>query len=176
MKKSSNKKTSQSKQSKKTVSKNKMLLKKQKDTILKLEEEIVDSNNKYIRLLSEFDNYKKRNEAEKSKMYKYEGEEVIKSLLPIIDDLDRTLNIADLKKINTVYTGIEMILEKVITSLDNIGVKMFDSINNDFDIELHEALMTKKSKLKSNIIIEEFENGYKYHDKVIRHAKVIVSE
>ena len=176
MKKSNDKKISKAKKNKKTTTKNKSLLKINKDKILKLKEEVSGLNNKHIRLLAEFDNYKKRNEADKSKMYKYEGEEVIKSLLPIIDDLNRTLSIPELKKIKTVYTGIEMILEKMLSSLDDIGVKAFDSVNNDFDIELHEALMTKKTKLKSNVIIEEFEKGYKYHDKVIRHAKVVVSE
>ena len=54
--------------------------------------------------------------------------------------------------------------------------KATNSLNKEFDIEFHEALMTKPSKKKSNIVVEEFEKGYKYHDKIIRHAKVIVSE
>ena len=69
-----------------------------------------------------------------------------------------------------------MIMEKLITSLDNIGVKAFDSIGEEFNIEYHEAIMTKKTKSDSNIVVEEYEKGYRYHDKIIRHAKVVVSK
>ena len=69
-----------------------------------------------------------------------------------------------------------MILEKMKTSLNNIGVCSYDSVDKEFDIELHEAIMTKPSKKKNNIVIEEYEKGYQYHDKVIRHAKVVVGK
>ena len=174
MKNSSEKKIVSKKKNKKVTSKT--TIKKHKEAVLKLESEILELNNKYIRLLAEFDNFKKRNNAEKSKLIKYEGKEVIKSILPVLDDLNRTINIPDLDKNGSIYKGINMIIEKIIYSLNDIGVKTFDSLDKEFDIELHEALMTKKSKLKSNTIIEEYEKGYKYHDKVIRHAKVIVSE
>ena len=174
MKNSSEKKIVSKKKNKKVTSK--ATIKKHKEAVLKLESEILELNNKYIRLLAEFDNFKKRNNAEKSRLIKYEGKEVIRSILPVLDDLNRTINIPDLDKNGSIYKGINMIIEKIIYSLNDIGVKTFDSLDKEFDIELHEALMTKKSKLKSNTIIEEYEKGYKYHDKVIRHAKVIVSE
>ena len=176
MRKSSEKKIVSKKKNKKVTPKATITIKKHNEAVLKLDSEILELNNKYIRLLAEFDNFKKRNNAEKSKLIKYEGEEVIKSILPILDDLNRTINIPDLDKNGSIYKGINMIVEKIIYSLNDIGVKSFDAIDEEFDIELHEALMTKKSKLKSNMIIEEYEKGYKYHDKVIRHAKVVVSE
>ena len=132
--------------------------------------------NKNIRLLAEFDNYKKRHDLEKSKLIKYEGLTIVKSILPILDDLDRTLKIPSLKENKTIYDGINMILEKMKTSLNNIGVCSYDSVDKEFDIELHEAIMTKPSKKKNNIVIEEYEKGYQYHDKVIRHAKVVVGK
>ena len=173
---SQNEKKVISKKKNKKTSKTISNLKKYKNSIKKLESDITEINNKYIRLLAEFDNYKKRSDEEKSILIKYEGKDVVKSILPVLDDLYRTLNLPDLDKKGSLYKGVNMILEKIISSLNDIGVKSFESVNEEFDIELHEALMTKKSKLKSNIIIEEYEKGYRYHDKVIRHAKVVVSE
>ena len=69
-----------------------------------------------------------------------------------------------------------MILDKIKSVLDDIGVSSYDSVNEEFNIDLHEAIMTKSSKKKNNIVLEEYEKGYKYHDKVIRHAKVIVGK
>ncbi len=173
---SDNKKITPKKKNKKTISKTTTNIKKYKKEVVKLKSEISELNNKYMRLLAEFDNFKKRNNEEKGRLMKYGGENVVKSILPVIDDLNRTLNLTDLDKDGSIYKGIYMILDKIISGLDNIGVKSFESLNKEFNIELHEALMTKKSKLKSNTIIEEFEKGYKYNDKVIRHAKVVVSE
>ena len=151
-------------------------LKKYKNLIKKLEVEVSELNDKYLRLLAEFENFKNRSEIEKNNLRKYEGIEVIKSILPILDDFDRTLCLPDVKKNKSIYNGINMIISKIISIFNDLGVESFNSLNKEFDIEFHEALMTKPSKIKSNIVIEEFEKGYKYHDKIIRHAKVIVSE
>ena len=151
-------------------------VKKYKDIIKNLEVEISELNNKYLRLLAEFENFKNRNESEKNNLRKYEGIEVIKSILPILDDFNRTLNLPELKKNKSIYSGINMIVDKIISIFNDIGVESFDSLNEEFDIEFHEALMTKTSKKKSNIVIEEFEKGFKYQDRVIRHAKVVVSK
>ena len=78
--------------------------------------------------------------------------------------------------ISSIIRPQHLLMEKLITSLDNIGVKAFDSIGEEFNIEHHEAIMTKKTKSDSNIVVEEYEKGYKYDDKVIKHSKVIVSK
>ena len=161
---------------KKTATKKTSLNKKFKDLIKELKLEVVDLKNKNIRLLAEFDNYKKRNEVEKDKLIQYEGLSIIKSILPILDDLDRTLEISLIKENKTIYDGINMILEKMKTILNDIGVSAYNSVNEEFDIDLHEAIMAKSMKKKSNIVLEEYEKGYKYHDKVIRHAKVVVGK
>ena len=132
--------------------------------------------NKNIRLLAEFDNFKKRNLEDKRKLLKYDGVDFVVSLLPILDDIDRTLNLKELKSNKTIFDGINMIRDKINKTLEEKGIKTYISLNKSFDTEYHEALMMKKSKKKSGIILEEFEKGYLYHDKVIRHAKVIVSE
>ena len=149
---------------------------KKTDNLKKYKDELADLKNKNIRLLAEFDNYKKRNLEDKRKILKYDGVDFIISLLPILDDIDRTLNLKELKSNKTIFDGINMIRDKIKKILKEKGVKTYNSLNESFDTEYHEALMMKKAKKKSGVILEEFEKGYLYHDKVIRHAKVIVSE
>ena len=161
----------------KTIDKKKKVASKNlKEDIKKLKKEIEDLNNKNIRLLAEFDNFKKRNLEERRKILQYDGESLIVSFLPVLDDLDRTLCIKELKNLKNVYSGIKMIRDKINKALDEKGIKSYASVGEEFDTNFHEALMMKKSKKKSGLILEEFEKGYLYHDKVIRHAKVIVSE
>ena len=156
--------------------KNKTINKKKPDNVKKLKAELSDLKNKNIRLLAEFDNFKKRNLEDKRKLLKYDGVDFVVSLLPILDDIDRTLSLKELKSNKTIFDGINMIRYKINKTLEEKGIKTYISLNKSFDTEYHEALMMKKSKKKSGIILEEFEKGYLYHDKVIRHAKVIVSE
>ena len=161
----------------KTIDKKKKVASKNlKEDIKKLKKEIEDLNNKNIRLLAEFDNFKKRNLEERRKILQYDGESLIVGVLPVLDDLDRTLSIKELKKLKNIYSGIKMIKDKINKVLDEKGIKSYESVGEEFDTNFHEALMMKKSKKKSGLILEEFEKGYLYHDKVIRHAKVIVSE
>ena len=156
--------------------KTKTINKKKPNNIKKYKLELSDLKNKNIRLLAEFDNFKKRNLEDKRKLLKYDGVDFIISLLPILDDIDRTLKLKELKSNQTIFDGISMIRDKIDKILKEKGVKTYNSLNEPFDTEYHEALMMKKSKRKSGVILEEFEKGYQYHDKVIRHAKVIVSE
>ena len=156
--------------------KNKTINKKKPDNVKKLKAELSDLKNKNIRLLAEFDNFKKRNLEDKRKLLKYDGVDFVVSLLPILDDIDRTLSLKELKSNKTIFDGINMIRDKINKTLEEKGIITYISLNKSFDTEYHEALMMKKSKKKSGIILEEFEKGYLYHDKVIRHAKVIVSE
>ncbi len=161
----------------KTIDKKKKVASKNlKEDIKKLKKEIEDLNNKNIRLLAEFDNFKKRNLEERRKILQYDGESLVVGVLPVLDDLDRTLSIKELKKLKNIYSGIKMIKDKINKVLDEKGIKSYVSVGEEFDTNFHEALMMKKSKKKSGLILEEFEKGYLYHDKVIRHAKVIVSE
>ena len=149
---------------------------KKTDNLKKYKDGLADLKNKNIRLLAEFDNFKKRNLEDKRKLLKYDGVDFIISLLPILDDIDRTINLKELKSNKTIFDGINMIRDKIKKILKEKGVKTYNSLNESFDTEYHEALMMKKTKKKSGMILEEFEKGYLYHDKVIRHAKVIVSE
>lgn len=144
--------------------------------LLKESEEVKRVSEKNIRLLAEFDNYKRRTQKERSDLLKYEGQSLAKSLLPILDDLNRTLEIDEKTESNAIMKGIHLIVTKLDKILVDLGIEAFDSIGEEFDPDRHEALMSEKSKEKENVIIKEFEKGYVYNDKILRHAKVVVSK
>ena len=160
--------------SKKTVKK-KTTIKSSKSK-QNLNDKLKISEDKHIRLLAEFDNYKKRKNNEIEKFIKYEGFDFFKSVLPILDDIDRTLNLKDVKNNKSIFDGFSMIKSKIANLLELKEIATYDSIDEGFNPEFHEAIMMKKSKKDSNIVIEEYEKGYMYKDKVLRHAKVVVSE
>ena len=139
-------------------------------------EEVERITDKNIRLLAEFDNYKRRTQEERSKLFKYAGEELVKALLPILDDLHRTLETDGKTKARTILEGVELIMVKLDKTLEEQGIVAFDSVGHDFDPNHHEALLSEESDKGDNIIIREFEKGYKYNDKILRHAKVVVSK
>ena len=126
-------------------------------------------------LLAEFDNFRKRTTKERIAIQKYEGQKVFVSILPILDDIDRLLSIKEIKE-KSVIDGINLIKSKFVSSLKEYGVSPYDSLGAEFDPDYHEAIMMKKNKSKKNMVIEEFQKGYMYHDRVLRHAKVIVGE
>tara|TARA_Y100000590_G_scaffold156557_1_gene179993 strand:+ start:453 stop:983 length:531 start_codon:yes stop_codon:yes gene_type:complete len=144
--------------------------------LLKESEEVQRISDKNIRLLAEFENYKRRTQEEKNNLFKYEGKDLAKSLLPIIDDLNRTLEIDKKTKSEKILEGIELIITNLNKNLMDLGIKAFDSLGEDFDPDCHEALMSEKSDKGENVIIREFEKGYVYNDKILRHAKVVVSK
>ena len=141
----------------------------------KVEHELKEVKDKNVRLLAEFDNYRRRIIEERHYNEKYEGSQIFKNILPILDDIDRVLSLKNIKE-QSVIDGINLIRNKFINILNEHGVKTYDSIGKSFDPDLHEAIMMKKSKKKTNIILEEYEKGYMHHDRVIRHSKVIVSK
>ena len=104
-------------------------------------------------------------------------EEVIKNLIPVFDDLDRILEESDdIKDKKTILEGLGIINAKLHKNLEKLGIVKFNAKGEVFDPNVHDAIMVKKSKKSKNVIIEEFEKGYKYHEKIIKHSKVIVSE
>ena len=144
--------------------------------ILKQSEETQRISDKNIRLLAEFDNYKRRTQEERSNLLKYGGEGLAKALLPILDDLHRTLETDGKTKARTILEGVELIMSKLDKTLIEQGIISFDSVGQDFDPDHHEALMSEDSDKGKDIILREFEKGYMYNDKILRHAKVVVSK
>ena len=86
------------------------------------------------------------------------------------------MQLKELKGNKAIYSGVKMIFDKLNKVLEEYGISSYKSVGEEFNPDFHEALMMKKTKKKTNHIIEEFEKGYKYHDRVIRHAKVVVSQ
>ena len=172
-KKVSKLKTTDAEKSKDELKKVKSKLAQLKKKHIKLSTENDDAKDKHVRLLAEFDNYRRRTLSEKEKLINYDGERIIKSLLSSFDDLERTIsdNYEDSKSI---LDGIEIIIKNIKKVLGDNEIENFSSIGERFNPELHEALMSEPGE-DENIILKEFEKGYKYKDKIIRHAKVVVS-
>ena len=147
-----------------------------KSELVEQSAELEQKSDKNVRLLAEFDNYKRRTQEERTKLFKYAGEELAKAILPILDDLHRTLESDGKGKARSILEGIELIVAKLDKTLEEQGIVPFDSVGQDFDADLHEALMSEKSDKGDNVILKEFEKGYKYDDKILRHAKVVVSK
>ncbi|MBO5759493.1 MAG: nucleotide exchange factor GrpE [Rikenellaceae bacterium] len=134
---------------------------------------------KYIRLQAEFDNYRKRTLKEKMELVATGGEDVIKSLLGVMDDLERALNaVRTATDVDALRAGVEMIDGKFREVLRGKGVEEIDAMGKEFDVDLHEAIAkipapTPEAKGK---IVDVVQKGYKLKDKVVRYAKVVVGE
>ncbi len=144
---------------------------------IELQAKIDELNDKYIRLYSEFDNFRKRTAKEKIDLMKNAGEDFFKTLLPVIDDFDRAIKsnaeITDVKAIND---GVNLIYNKFKTSLSQKGLEEMNSVGSAFDTDLHEAITSipSPSEDMKGKIIEELEKGYSLNGKVIRFAKVVI--
>ena len=139
----------------------------------------VDFKDKYIRLYSEFENYRKRTAKEKIDIITNASENLLKEILPVIDDFERAIvNNKEVKEAETIKEGFELIHNKLYKTLTNQGLKPMDSIHKDFDPDIHEAITkvpAPKNKLKGKII-DVIEKGYTINDKAIRFAKVVIGE
>ncbi len=152
--------------------------KKLKEEIIKLKKQTDEINDKYIRVVAEFDNYKKRTDKEYISLIQNANEKLIADLLPTVDDLERSLD--HLKKENdfeTLTKGFQLIYKNFMSVLEKQGLIPLQAIGKDFDPEKHDALLqTEKKGVESNKVINEHLKGYILNDKVIRHAQVIVSK
>ncbi len=148
----------------------------EKQKIVKLDIELQKLRDNHIRLKAEFDNFRKRKVNEISKLLQYEGESVLKEFIPIIDDLERMINF-DKSSSEDIRDGILLVKTKIDKLLNNLEVEVFSKKGDKMDPDLHDAMMTQSvDNIDNDTILEVFEKGYKYKDKVIRHAKVIVNK
>ena len=158
--------------------KNEKLLISAEEKIAELESQVKEWQDKFLRKAAEFENYKRRTENDQFNLINYAAESFITKLLPVIDDFERSLqHIDDDNSIDAVKKGIKLVYEKLLKVLDEQGVKKMQVEGQPFNVEYHDALMQKKDdSVPSHTVLEEIEKGYLYKDKVLRHAKVIVSE
>ena len=152
----------------------------QKAGIPSLENEINVLKDKHIRLKAEFENFRKRKNKEISSLLQYDGESIIKEVLPIFDDLNRVVESAEnasLENENSLVDGINLLRSKIDRFLDSKNIEPFGLEGESLDPQIHDAMLTQKDEKKEdNVILSVFEKGYCYHDKVIRHAKVVVNK
>ena len=172
-----NKKTDKvQKKTKKNTASNSSKIKKLNEKLKSLNQELIKSDEKNLRLLADFENFKKRSNKNIADSYNNSVEKIICSFLPIIDDLERILNDKSATDKTVILDGISMIETKFKKILNSYEIESFTSKGEIFNPEFHEAIMSQKSEKKENIIIEEFEKGYELNKKIIRHSKVIVSK
>ncbi len=141
-----------------------------------LSNELAEMKDKYLRLYSEFDNFRKRTNKEKIDLIKTGNEDMVKAVLPTLDDFERALkSIGDNEQLKASREGIELIYSKLVKTLESKGLKPMKTIGELFDVELHEAItqIPAPSEDLKGKIIDEVEKGYFLHDKVIRFAKVV---
>ena len=153
---------------------------KLKQEIKSQKNDLEDQKDRYLRLKAEFDNYRRRKQKEVIDLLKYDGESVIKQFLSVLDDLDRLAIASEENGINNIEKikeGINLILNKINKRFEELEVVSFTKPGDIVNPELHDALMMRTEDGKDeNEILEVFEKGYRYKDKVIRHAKVVVNQ
>lgn len=145
----------------------------------KAQKKIKELNDKYLRQIAEFDNYRKRVMKEKADMIKYSGEKVITTLLPILDDMERAIqNMEKTEDVASVKEGVQLIIDKFMKLLKQEGLSRIETEGKDFDTDFHEAIAMvpgQPEEMKGKII-DCVTPGYMLNDKVIRHAKVAVAQ
>jgi molecular chaperone GrpE len=145
----------------------------------KLQAEVDEQKDKYIRLFADFDNYKRRTAKERYELIQTAGKDVITSLLDVLDDCDRAeKQMQTTEDIEQVKQGVQLVFNKLRNTLQGKGLKVMESINTDFDVEKHEAITeipAPTEELKGKVI-DEVQKGYYLNDKIIRFAKVVVGK
>ena len=146
--------------------------------IAELEVQLKEWQDKFLRKAAEFENYKRRTENDQFNLINYAAESFITKLLPVVDDFERSMeHIDNLENNKSVKEGIKLVYEKLLKLLNEQGVKKMQTKGEPFNVDFHDALMQRKdTSVPPHTVLEEVEAGYLYRDKVIRHAKVIVSE
>ena len=145
----------------------------------KVKAELEEAKDKYLRLVAEFDNFRRRNAKERVELIQTAGRDIVQSLLVVLDDVDRASKQIEMSDdIAQIKEGISLVFSKLRATLQSKGLKKMDSIHQPFDADLHEAITeipAPKEELKGKIV-DEIEPGYYLNDKLIRHAKVIIGK
>lgn len=150
--------------------------KKNKD---KKDEQIEDLNDRLRRQMAEFDNFRKRSEKEKSQMFDMGARSIIEKVLPVVDNFERGLAaVPEDQKDDAFVTGMDKIYKQLMTELDAIGVKPIEALGQEFNPDLHNAVMQVESEeYDPGVVAQELQKGYTYKDTVVRHSMVaVVSE
>ncbi|MGC4102685.1 nucleotide exchange factor GrpE [Ferruginibacter sp.] len=148
------------------------------DATEKIQAELEEQKDKYLRLFAEFDNFKRRSAKERIDLIQTAGKDVIVSLLEVLDDCDRAeKQMQQSEDAASLKQGVALVFGKLRTALTNKGLKAMQSVNTDFDVEKHEAIteVPAGDDMKGKVV-DEVEKGYYLNDKIIRFAKVVVGK
>lgn len=141
------------------------------------DEKIEELTDKLTRQMAEFDNFRKRTEREKSQMYEIGAKDVIEKILPVVDNFERGLAaVSEEERENPFVDGMDKVYKQLLTTLEAIGVKPIEATGQEFNPDLHNAVMhVEDEELGENIVAEEFQKGYTYRESVVRHSMVKVA-
>lgn len=150
--------------------------KKKDKTVEKLEEKLADLEDKRVRQLAEFENFRKRSEKEKSQMFETGAKTVIEKMLPVIDNFERGLAvIPEEEKEAPFVQGVELVYKQLVTALSELGVQPIEAVGKEFNPDFHNAVMAvDDDSLESGTVAEEMQKGYMYKESVVRHSMVKV--
>ena len=171
------KETEESQDTKDTESKEKKKFFAKKEKKDKKDEKIEELTDRLTRQMAEFDNFRKRTEREKSQMYEIGAKDIIEKILPVIDNFERGLAaVPEESKEDPFVEGMEKIYKQIMTTLEGVGVKPIEAVGQEFNPDFHNAVMhVEDEEAGENIITEEFQKGYMYHDSGVRHSMVKVA-
>ncbi len=149
-----------------------------KEEMEKIKKERDEYRNLYLRALADHENYKKRIEAEWKKAVDYANERLVYELLPVLDNFERALEaMKKASDVESIKKGVEMIYKSLLEILKREGLQPFDSKGEKFDPRLHEAISVKETtETEPGVVVEEFQRGYKFREKLLRPARVTVSK
>ena len=150
---------------------------KKKEKKDKKDEKIEELTDRVRRQMAEFDNFRKRTEKEKTQMFETGAKSIVEKILPVVDNFDRGLAAVTEEEKGTPFVeGMEKIYKQMMTVLEEAGVKPIEAVGQEFDPNLHNAVMhVEDEEFGENIIAEEFQKGYTYRDSVVRHSMVKVA-
>ena len=142
------------------------------------DEQIAELKDRLMRQMAEFDNYRKRTDKEKTANYEIGASDFIQKILPVMDNFERGLEgLSEEEAQSSFAQGIQMVYKQMAKVLEDAGVEVIEAKGKEFDPMLHNAVMQQPSEeYESGTVIQEFQKGYKYKDRVIRHSMVIVAE
>ncbi len=163
------------------LNENTIVTEQEEDTTKELENlknQLQESNDSYLRLMADFDNYRRKALKEKAEILKYGGETILTNLLPVIDNFERALKSFDSHEDNPMKEGIELIYNQFRSFLTQNGIKEIETNEKLFDTDYHEAvtLFPAQQPEDKGKIVDCIQKGYQFHDKVIRFAKVVVAD
>ena len=143
-----------------------------------LEEAKKELEDKVMRQMAEFENFRKRTEKEKAQMFEMGAKSVIEKMLPVVDNFERGLaSVPEDKQSDSVYEGMNMIYRQLMTELESIGVKPIEALGTEFNPDFHNAVMQVESEeFGEGIVAQELQKGYTYRDTVVRHSMVAVAQ